>query len=198
MVRLPSTRTGPAMLERNRIVLQIARGAIEQAVAGAACTPLADLPWLHTNGCSFVTLRRYGDLRGCIGSLEPFRPLGEDIAENAVAAALHDRRFSPVEAYELKTIEVEVSLLTPSEPLACEDEYDAMRKLRPGIDGVVIEYGQRRATFLPQVWENLPDVPIFLRELKRKAGLPADFWHPDLRLRRYGVEKHCERNIRDE
>ena len=93
---------------------------------------------------------------------------------------------------------MEVSLLTPSEPLPCADEDDALRKLRPGIDGVVIEYGGQRATLLPQVWEHLPDTPMFLRALKRKAGLPADFWHSDLRLRRYGVEKHCERDRPDE
>ena len=186
------------MLERSRIVLLIARGSIEQAL-GAAATTLSssgrpDLPWLQEHGCAFVTLRRDGDLRGCIGSLEAYRPLGEDIAANAVAAALYDRRFLPVGRFELETLEVEVSLLTPSEPLPCVDEDDAMNQLRPGIDGVVLEYGRQRATFLPQVWESLPDAPIFLQELKCKAGLPADFWHPDLRLRRYGVEKYCERN----
>ena len=183
------------MLERSRIVLGIARGAIEQALGAAAALPQPDSPWLKGIGCSFVTVRRDGDLRGCIGSIEAHRPLAEDIAANAVAAALYDRRFPPLAVFELPAVKVEVSLLTPSEPLACADENDALRKLRPGIDGVVIEYGQRRATFLPQVWESLPDGPLFLRELKRKAGLPVDFWHPELRLRRYGVEKHCERDV---
>lgn len=184
------------MLERSRIVLQIARGALEHALGnGAANVPseLASTPWLREKGCSFVTLRREGDLRGCIGCLEPYRPLGEDIAGNAVAAALHDRRFLPVTQFELESINVEVSILTPSEPLPFADENDAIAKLRPDIDGVILEYGRQRGTFLPQVWEQLPDPRSFLRELKRKAGLPADFWHADLRLRRYGVEKHCER-----
>jgi hypothetical protein len=132
-------------------------------------------------------------LRGCIGSLEAHRPLCEDIAGNAVAAALYDRRFLPVTHIELDSIDVEVSILTASEPLLCADEDDAMAKLRPGIDGVILEYGRQRATFLPQVWDSLPEAPFFLRELKRKAGLPADFWHPEVRVRRYGVEKHCER-----
>lgn len=186
------------MTERSRIVLHIARTSIECALGTAAEAGWPEAPWLREKGSSFVTLSRNGDLRGCIGSLEPYRPLAEDIAENAVAAALHDRRFPPLAAYELDTLDVEVSLLTPSEPLPCADERDAVRKLRPGIDGVVIEYGRHRATFLPQVWENLPDAPIFLRELKRKAGLPGDFWHPDLRVKRYGVEKHRERKGTDE
>ncbi|MEO8102953.1 MAG: AmmeMemoRadiSam system protein A [Betaproteobacteria bacterium] len=180
------------MRERGQTVIGIARASIEKALGAAARVDLAGAPWLREHGSSFVTLRRDGDLRGCIGSLEAWRPLGVDIAENAVAAALHDRRFPPVEMTELALLEVEVSLLTPSEPLPCADEADALRKLRPGIDGVVIEFGHHRATFLPQVWENLPDAPIFLRELKLKAGLPDSFWHPDLRVRRYGVEKHCE------
>jgi hypothetical protein len=186
------------MLERSEIVLRIARGAIGHALGANPGMQREAAPWLDAHGCSFVTLRREGELRGCIGSLEAHRPLGEDIAANAVAAALRDRRFPPVTAFELESLDVEVSLLQPSEALACADEDDAIGKLRPGVDGVVIEYGGSRATFLPQVWESLPDAPMFLRELKRKAGLPADFWHPDLRLRRYGVEKHCERNGADE
>ncbi len=188
----------PAMNSRTQIVLAIARTAIEEALRiGDLLSPPA-APWLREHGSSFVTLRRKGELRGCIGSIEAWRPLGDDIAENAVAAALHDRRFPPVSAYEFKSLDVEVSLLTRPEALPCEDEDDALRKLRPGIDGIVIEYGRQRATFLPQVWENLPDAPDFLRELKRKAGLPADFWHPELRVQRYGVEKHCEGSISHE
>jgi hypothetical protein len=186
------------MRERSGIVLRIARVSIEHALGANAMFRPPQAPWLEAPGCSFVTLRHEGELRGCIGSLEARRPLGEDIAANAVAAALRDPRFPPVSADELASLDVEVSLLQPSEPLACADEDDAMGQLRPGIDGVVIEYRGNRATFLPQVWENLPDAPMFLRELKRKAGLPADFWHPDLRLRRYGVEKHSERNGPDE
>ncbi len=181
------------MTDRGRMVLDFARGAIEQALGVGSARTHPDAPWLQAHGSCFVTLHRDGDLRGCIGSLEPYRPLAEDIAGNAIAAALHDRRFPPVEASELNALEVEVSLLTPSEPLPCGDESDALRKLRPGVDGVVIEFGTHRATFLPQVWESLPEPLLFLRELKRKAGLPADFWHPGLRISRYGVEKYSER-----
>lgn len=181
------------MSDRGPVVLGIARNAIEQALGRGGRAGTTEETWLCEKGSSFVTLRRDGDLRGCIGSLEAIRPLGEDIAHNAVAAALHDRRFPPVTASELDALEVEVSLLTPSEPLPCVDERDALRKLRPGVDGVVLEFGPHRATFLPQVWESLPEASLFLRELKRKAGLPADFWHPGMRVLRYGVEKHCER-----
>ena len=182
------------MPDRSRTVLQVARRAIAQALGATASRAPVDESWLRELGSAFVTLRQDGALRGCIGSLEAWRPLAEDIAQNAVAAALHDRRFPPVNATELDRLEVEVSLLTPSIPLPCIDEADARRQLRPGIDGVVLEYGQHRATFLPQVWDSLPEAADFLSELKQKAGLPADFWHPDLQLRRYGVEKFCERN----
>lgn len=181
------------MSEKSRVVVSIARSAIEQALGLRADLARPDTGWLHEHGASFVTLKWDGDLRGCIGSLEAYRALAEDIAGNAVAAALHDRRFPPVRAGELEFLDIEVSILTPAEPLACTSEADALMKLRAGIDGVIIEYGHQRATFLPQVWENLPGVRSFLRELKRKAGLPGDFWHADLRVQRYGVEKHCER-----
>jgi AmmeMemoRadiSam system protein A len=186
------------MPERGDIVLRIAREAIAHALGADAPPRLPQAPWLDAPGCSFVTLRRDGELRGCIGSLEAHRPLGEDIAGNAVAAALRDGRFAPVTAGELASLEVEVSLLGPSEPIDCVDELDAIGKLRPGVDGVVIAFGSKHATFLPQVWESLPDASLFLRELKRKAGLPADFWHPELRLSRYGVEKHRREDAKDE
>jgi len=186
------------MPERGALVLRIAREAIVHALGASVAPSRPAAPWLDAHGCSFVTLRREGGLRGCIGSLEARRPLGEDIAANAVAAALRDPRFPPVAAFELGSLEVEVSLLQPSRPLACVDEEDAARQLRPGLDGVVIEYAGSRATFLPQVWESLPEAAEFLRELKRKAGLPADFWHAELRLQRYGVEKHRESEGRHE
>lgn len=196
MAPLPFTnrRVALVMPERGSTVLAIARDAIAGALGLSAPRRLPDAPWLREPGSAFVTLRDHGALRGCIGSLEPYRALGDDIAGNAVAAALHDRRFAPLAPAELASIEVEVSLLAPSEPLPCRDQDDAIRQLRPGIDGVVLEYGRHRATFLPQVWESLPEPVEFLSELKQKAGLPADFWHPDLQLRRYGVEKFCERN----
>ena len=174
---------------RGPILIAIAREAI---AAGPELR--TDLPpgegWLCERAASFVTLREAGELRGCIGTVDACRPLGDDVAHNAHAAAYRDPRFAPVSAAEIPRLEVEVSVLTPRVPFAVASEDDALAKLRPGEDGVYLEYQDFRATFLPQVWENLPDPRDFLDELRRKARLPARFWHPDLRLSRYGVEKY--------
>jgi AmmeMemoRadiSam system protein A len=171
------------------ILLRIARGSIGQALgAGPAFDP-GDRAWLREPGATFVTLRSLGDLRGCVGSIEARRPLGEDVRQNALAAAFQDPRFPPLEAREWPGVTLEVSLLSPPEPLPCASEAEAIRLLRPGIDGVVLESGARRSTFLPQVWEQLPDPRDFLDHLRRKAGLPAGFWAPEVRLSRYGVQK---------
>jgi AmmeMemoRadiSam system protein A len=137
-------------------------------------------------GASFVTLMAGGHLRGCIGSLEAYRPLHDDVPANALAAAFHDPRFAPLGSDELDAIRIEVSVLSTPVPMAFASEADALRKLRPGIDGVILEARDRRATFLPQVWADLPDPAIFIRHLKRKAGLWAEYWQ-DIRLWRYTV-----------
>jgi AmmeMemoRadiSam system protein A len=137
-------------------------------------------------------LTRQGELRGCIGSLEAHRPLDQDVRENARAAAFRDRRFAPLSERELAATRVEVSLLTPAEPIRFATEEDAVRQLRQGIDGVILESERHRGTFLPQVWENLPDPWRFMSELKRKAGLAEDLWSKDLRLYRYEVQKWSE------
>jgi AmmeMemoRadiSam system protein A len=144
------------------------------------------------HGASFVTLTQDGDLRGCIGSLEAHRPLVVDVQKNAVAAAFHDPRFSPLSNHEFARVRVEVSQLSAAEPLAFENEAHALNQLRPRVDGLILEYGRHRSTFLPQVWETLARPEIFLAQLKRKAGLPADFWHDQLRLSRYTVTKWKE------
>lgn len=173
---------------RGPVLLGIARAAIGE---GQSVPAPRDWPedWLKRPGASFVTLRLEGELRGCIGSIEPRRLLGDDVAANARAAAYRDPRFPPVSPDEYPRLQVEVSLLSPREPMPAASEADAVRQLRPGIDGLYLEYGEQSATFLPQVWENLPDPLAFLSELRRKAGLPARFWHPDIRLSRYTVEK---------
>jgi hypothetical protein len=151
-----------------------------------------DAAWLAEPGATFVTLRQGGELRGCVGSLESRRPLMQDVMHNAVAAALGDPRFPPLAAHELPQTEVEVSLLSPLDPIPFTDEADALRELRPGEDGVVLEYQGRRGTFLPQVWGELPEPRRFLGHLKRKAGLPEDFWSAEIRLYRYTVAKWKE------
>jgi hypothetical protein len=177
--------------EKGATLLELARSEIASKLwEGAAKSFKA--AWLQQPGASFVTLTRQGELRGCIGSLEAHRPLEMDVRENAVAAAFHDPRFMPLSRGEFDAIRVEVSLLSPSEPLEVEDEAAALAALRPHVDGVVFEYGHLRSTFLPQVWEQLPDPDQFLAYLKRKAGLPMDFWAEQVRLSRYTVTKWKE------
>jgi len=172
--------------ERGPVLLSIAREAIEHD--DAAATPPWEPEWLRAPAATFVTLTLDGDLRGCIGSLEAHRALGDDVVHNARAAA-RDARFPPLPRHRVRELGVEVSLLTPREPLEASSEDEAIALLRPGVDGVVIEYGVLCATFLPQVWESLPQPLAFLTELRRKAHLPGRFWHADLRMSRYRVEK---------
>jgi AmmeMemoRadiSam system protein A len=176
--------------ERGRILLGIARDSIADP-SGPRAPHSWEHAWLREQAATFVTLRdASGDLRGCIGTVDAHRSLGDDVAHNAHAAAYRDPRFAPVDARERSTLGVEVSVLSPRVALAASSEADAVAKLRPGEDGVVFEYHDLHATFLPQVWENLPDPLDFLSELRRKARLPPRFWHEDVRLWRYTVEKH--------
>lgn len=181
--------------DRGALLTGLARAAIARAL-GATCgeapAPPERADWLREPGAVFVTLTQDGELRGCIGSLEAHRPLAEDLEENARAAALRDPRFAPLTAAELPRTRVEVSILSPAEPMRFADEQDALRQLRPGVDGVILEYGWHRATFLPQVWEQLPEAWQFVAHLKRKAGLSADFWSDEVKLFRYTVEKFKE------
>ncbi|HEX4780107.1 MAG TPA: AmmeMemoRadiSam system protein A [Usitatibacter sp.] len=174
--------------DRGPILLAIARDAI----ASSQGSPRVwGEPWLAELAATFVTLRdEMGELRGCIGTIDPHRSLGDDVWHNAIAAAYRDPRFPPLDAREIGSTSVEVSVLTPRVPFAVGSEAEAVDRLAPGADGLVLEYLQHRATFLPQVWENISDPLDFLCELRRKAGLPARFWHPDVKLSRYGVEKH--------
>ena len=181
--------------QRGKVLLPLARAAIAREFGrGHAADDAA--PWLRETGACFVTLTRQGALRGCIGTLEAHRPLLADVRANAVAAAFRDPRFAPLSAREWENTEVEVSLLSPMQALDFDDEADALAQLRPGFDGVVFEFGARRSTFLPQVWEQLPDAEDFMAQLKRKAGLPADFWHAQVRLQRYTVSKWKESELR--
>lgn len=174
-----------------RLLLHLARNAIAQRL-GEARVAVPDTPELHVPAATFVTLTHGGQLRGCIGSLEASRPLAEDVAENAVAAAFRDPRFAPLQVDEFADLRVEVSRLTPPEPLPCSSEAEALEALCPGEDGLIFEEGARRATFLPQVWEALPQPRDFLARLKEKAGFAASYWSPRVRLYRYRVRKWKE------
>lgn len=176
---------------RGPTLLALARAAISSAL-GHPMQADATPPWLQELGACFVTLTQAGQLRGCIGSLQARRSLLADVQANAVAAALQDPRFAPLGLAELPHTEIEVSVLLPMQPLAFTDEADALARLRPGVDGVVFEYKAYRSTFLPQVWEQLPDRLDFMAHLKQKAGLPPHFWAPGVHLQRYTVTKFKE------
>jgi uncharacterized protein len=181
------------MAELGTTLLQLARNAIASELGQPVKVP-ADRPELHRMAATFVTLTQHDELRGCIGSLEAWRPLQLDVQENARSAAFRDPRFKPLTGAEFATTLVEVSLLTPAEPMTFSCEADALVQLRPEIDGVIFIAGRRRSTFLPQVWAQLPKPTEFIAHLKQKAGLPAKYWGPDVRLERYTVEKWRETN----
>jgi hypothetical protein len=165
------------------------------AIADAFAMPTGHEPMhpaLTAPGATFVTLRMAGALRGCVGTLVATRPLGHDVRMQALCAAFRDSRFQPLQREEFAAVAIEVSLLEPPLPLAASSEAEARTALRPGVDGVILEWRGRRATLLPQVWEELPGPGDFLAALKRKAGLPADFWAEGLRLQRYRVRKFLE------
>ncbi|MCK9396305.1 MAG: AmmeMemoRadiSam system protein A [Methylobacter sp.] len=145
-------------------------------------------PELTEPRATFVTLQTNDQLRGCIGMLEAVRPLVEDIAENAFSAAFKDPRFPPLDASELSDLEIHLSILTPAEPVLFSSEQDLVSQLQPGIDGLILQEGYRRGTFLPSVWESLPEPKQFLRHLKQKAGLPPDYWSDNIRIFRYHAE----------
>ncbi len=170
----------PELTQSERtILLQIARTSIEAAVRNLPL-PEIDLdtltPALRENGASFVTLTIAGRLRGCIGTLEAYQPLAKDVREHAIAAALEDYRFSPLSEPELEEVEIEVSRLTPTQPLSYQNPMDLPGLLQPFKDGVVLQDDHRKATFLPQVWEQLPDPQEFLTHLCLKMGASGNVW----------------------
>ena len=178
------------------MLLEIAREALEKGVKGISLPEidLALLPSpLQTLGASFVTLTIDTRLRGCIGTLEAYQPLAKDVQEHAVAAALQDPRFPIVRPGELAHIHIEVSALSPKTPLSYDDPQDLIDKLRPNIDGVVLQDGYRKATFLPQVWKQLPTPHEFLSHLCMKMGAPADLWQKrHLKVFTYQVQEFHE------
>lgn len=151
------------------------------------CNSRSELAVFTDNGASFVTLEKQRQLRGCIGTLEACQPLGLDIAHNAVAAGFSDPRFPALTVDELANLDMSISVLSASSIIECQSEAGLIAALRPGDDGLILEYGQYRSTYLPSVWEQLHEPANFVRQLKLKAGLPEDFWHKDIRCSRYSV-----------
>ena len=193
----PSVESTPAvadsrLCEEERILLRkLAHEAVEYGLQHDGYLPVDTTRYprpLREPGASFVTLQKNGELRGCIGSLEAHRPLVEDVVHNAYAAAFSDPRFPPLSERELADVEFHLSILTPAVAMDFNSEADLLRQLRPGIDGLVLEDGNHRGTFLPSVWESLPDAVQFLQHLKLKAGLPTNYWSDTLKVSRYTTE----------
>ncbi len=197
---VPKSKDEDAFARHTRVLLQnhgpallrVAAAAIEHGLAHGR--PLrvnsADHPRdLAAKAACFVTLKRLRRLRGCIGTSSAHRPLVEDAAHNAFAAAFRDRRFSPLKSEELAGLELSISVLSAAAPMAVIDEADLLRQLRPGTDGLIIEDAGRRALFLPSVWEGLPKAETFLRQLKAKAGMEADHWSPGFKAWRFVAEE---------
>ena len=213
--------------ERGEVLLPIARATIAR-VLNVPHSADETAPWLAEYGACFVTLTQFGELRGCIGTLQAHQPLLADVKGNAVSAALRDSRFTPLSAKELDITEIEISLLSATQDMIVRDEADALAQLRPNVDGIVFEYRSPdtllakpadcgrgslaaipapkgfappshgryyRSTFLPQVWENLAQPRDFLAMLRRKAGLPDDFWAEEVKLSRYSVTKWREKDL---
>jgi AmmeMemoRadiSam system protein A len=176
---------------RRRALLRVARSAIEYGFAHDGPPAISaddhDEVLLATRA-TFVTLHHLAALRGCIGTLEARRPLVLDVACNAYAAAFRDPRFAPVRGDEFAELEIHIAVLSRPTPLAAHSEEDLIRRLKPGMDGVVIAEGRHRATFLPAVWETLREPREFIAQLKVKAGLPAEYWSATLKVSRYTVE----------
>jgi uncharacterized protein len=182
--------------EEKQTLLELARKSLEAGVRQLPL-PTIDLntlsPALRAEGASFVTLTVKGDLRGCIGALEPYQSLAEDVIEHAVAAGLEDYRFPQVQEKELAKIQIEVSRLTIPKRLEYIDPEDLLTKLHPNTDGVILRDGIRQATFLPQVWKKIPDSASFLANLCYKMGAAPDTWkQKHLEVLIYQVEEFHE------
>lgn len=173
------------------LLLDVARQSIEWDLRTGqplAVDPDAYPPELRELRATFVTLRRAGELRGCLGGLVASRPLVADVAHSAVGAAFRDQRFPPLEVGELDGLDIQVAILSALEPLSAPDEKALLDAIRPGVDGIVVRSGAQQGTFLPAVWKRLPEPSAFWRELKRKAGLPLDAWSSRWEIFRYTVE----------
>ena len=158
------------------MLLELARKTLVQKMDKGTSPLKPDEPAFSLNAATFVTLKIAGKLRGCIGTLEPVCTLWEGIRDNAVNAAFHDHRFSPLTSDELPTVQLDISILSQPKPLEYADTEDLLAKLRPGVDGVILRDGKRHATFLPQVWQQISSPEQFLDHLCQKAGLPIETW----------------------
>jgi AmmeMemoRadiSam system protein A len=188
----------PYTEQQQQQLLQIARDSIQSGLESGTparidLDPLPDA--LKQHRATFVTLHKQAQLRGCIGTIFARTPLAQDTAEHAYAAAFRDTRFTPLESHEYDLLDISISVLSPPEPLTYDNEKELMKKIRPGIDGLILEENYKRGVFLPSVWDSLPDQKEFLRQLKRKAGLPADYWSDDIRVEYFTTEYFSENEL---
>jgi AmmeMemoRadiSam system protein A len=192
---MPSPDPQPLAADERRTLLDLARSSIDHGLTYGRpikVEPSSYPPALQATRAAFVTLKERDRLRGCIGHLEAVAPLVQDVADNAFAAAFRDPRFPPLQPRELADLEIEVSALTEPEALQCVSEADLLRQIVPGRDGLILAEGIARGTFLPTVWESLPEPRDFLRHLKVKAGLSPDHWSDTLNVWRYRTESFSE------
>lgn len=174
--------------DERKLLLETAAASIDYGLdhGGALRVDPADYPEsLREKRATFVTLTISKQLRGCMGVLDAREPLIVDVANNAYSAAFADPRFPPLSRLERGRLEIKISILTPPEPLEFDSEADLLEKMRPNVDGLILEDGPHRGTFLPSVWESLPDRREFLRHLKHKAGLGPEYWSDSIRISRY-------------
>jgi AmmeMemoRadiSam system protein A len=188
---MSSNECGWPLAQHGALLLDFARRSIRYGLfqGRPIAVALQELPGALTEPlASFITLELNGKLRGCVGTLDAIRPLVSDVAHNAYAAAFHDPRFPPITAAELDEIAIHISILTPAEEVAFSSEDDLVARLRPFVDGLIIQEGHQRGTFLPSVWRSLPDPKLFLQCLKQKAGMPRDYWSDTLKFYRYRTD----------
>jgi AmmeMemoRadiSam system protein A len=179
--------------EQGSELLQLARKTLQHRLSNGEIVPETVDPELLKKGAAFVTLKLDGKLRGCIGNLVPVSSLWQGVRENALNAALHDHRFKPLMSGELDKVVLDISVLSTPESLAYKGGDDLLQKLRRGIDGVILRKGSKGATFLPQVWKQLPKPEQFLDHLCIKAGLPQAIWREgELEIETYQVQAFHE------
>jgi len=192
MVPMPLHETSAKLNTQARnILLQVAEASIRHGLLHGkpiSIDPETQLDALQSIRASFITLQKQGDLRGCIGHLDAFQPLIVDVAENAYAAAFQDPRFPPLSSDEMDDLEIHISVLTPAKPMTFSSEEDLIAQLHPGQDGLILQDGNHKGTFLPSVWESLPQPEAFIKHLKLKAGLPITHWSKNLKVFRYTTE----------
>ncbi|MDH5483985.1 MAG: AmmeMemoRadiSam system protein A [Gammaproteobacteria bacterium] len=195
MAPMPSTELS---LDDKKALMAIARQSINHGLATHTLLSVNPADYsdnLQQQRATFVTLTIQQQLRGCIGTLDAYQSLLEDVTEHAYAAAFKDPRFPPVTPAEFEQLEIHISILTPSAPVHFTSEQDLIQQLRPGIDGLILEYKLNRGTFLPSVWDSLPDANDFLKHLKRKAGLDQNFWDDAITISRYETQSISEQDI---